>query len=66
MSAIRLGQLLIKMRQQNFCRQTREKVGKYFSLGENYVLNTKKLFTKLDFEFLTTKYDLEKMTSKRG
>ena len=38
------------------------KVGKYFFLDENYVLNTKKLFTKPDFEFLSTKSDLEKMT----
>ena len=35
-------------------------------MAENYVLNTKNLFTKLDFEFLTTKSELEKMTSKRG
>ena len=42
-----------------FCRQTRGKVGKHALLDENYALNTKKLFTRPDFEFLTVKLQLK-------
>lgn len=43
----------------NFCRQTRGKVGKHTFLDENYALNTKKVFTRSDFEFLTVKLQLK-------
>ena len=42
----------------NFCRQTRGKVCKHNLLVENYSLNTKKLFTRPDLEFLTVKLQL--------
>jgi len=43
----------------NFCRQTEGKVGKHTLLDENYALNTKKLFTRPDFEFLAVKLQLK-------
>ena len=54
----RLGQIPRKPTILNFCRQTRGKVGKQTFLDENYALNTKKLFTRSDFEFLTMKLQL--------
>ena len=39
-----------------------EKLVNSFFIDENYVLSTKKMFTEPDFEFLSTKSDLEKMT----
>ena len=55
----RLGQISRKPAILNFCRQTRGKVGKHTFLDENYALNTKKLFTRPDFEFLTVKLQLK-------
>ena len=55
----RLGQNPRKPAILNFCRQTRGKVGKHTLLDENYALNTKKLFTRPDFEFLTVKLQLK-------
>ena len=54
----RLGQIPRKPANLNFCRQTRGKVGKHGFLVENYSLNTKKLFTRPDFEFLTVKLQI--------
>ena len=51
----RLGQIPRKPAILNLCRQTRGKVGKHTFLDENYALNTKKLFTRPDFKFLTVK-----------
>ena len=48
----------------NFCRQTRGKVSKHTFLDENYALNTRKLFTRPDFEFLTVKLQLKKKKTK--
>ena len=55
----RLGQIPRKPAILNFCRQTQGKVGKYTFFDENYALNTKKLFTRPDFEFLTVKLQLK-------
>ena len=55
----RLGQIPRKPAILNFCRQTRGKVGKHTFFDENYALNTKKLFTRPDFEFLTVKLQLK-------
>ena len=55
----RLGQIPRKPAILYFCRQTRGKVGKHALLDENYALNTKKLFTRPDFEFLTVKLQLK-------
>ena len=54
-----LGQIPRKPAILNFCRQTQGKVGKHTLLDENYALNTKKLFTRPDFEFLTVKLQLK-------
>ena len=50
-SKVRLGQIPRKPAILNFCRQTRVKFGKHTPFDENYALNTKKLFTRPDFEF---------------
>ena len=55
----RLGQIPRKPAILYFCRQSRGKVGKHALLDENYALNTKKLFTRPDFEFLTVKLQLK-------
>ena len=55
----RLRQIPGKPAILNFCRQTRGKVGKHTFIDENYALNTKKLSTRPDFEFLTVKLQLK-------
>ena len=56
---IKLGQIPRKPAILNFCPQTRGKVGKHTLLDENYALNTKKLFTRADLEFLPVKLQLK-------
>ena len=62
----RLGQIPRKPAILNFCRQTRGKVGKHTVLDENYALNTKKVFTRSDFEFLTVKLQLKITDANTG
>ena len=47
----RQGKISSKPGVLNKCRQTQGRVPKHAFLDENYVLNTKIMFTKLDFEF---------------
>ena len=62
----RLGQIRRKPAILNFCQQTRGKVGKQTRLDENYALNTKKMFTRPDFEFLTVKLQLKETDPNTG
>ena len=62
----RLGQIPRKPAILNFCRQTQGKVGKHTLLDANYTLNTKKLFTRPDFEFLAVKLQLKRTDPNTG